>query len=268
MSELNSNIFKKNGVFKGVNLKRSLNRRKRNAMKVVRRTNKRRPKDVPLKYQYDMFEDSNDEEANKWLSIIQCGVDEAGRGPLFGRVYTACVALPSREDAPDFPFHQLKDSKRFTSKRKLREMFELIKKHCVYGIDFAEATEVDEKNIRIATIDCMNRAISQVREKCPDVGYILVDGCDFINKTPIDHICIEGGDDYYMSIAAASILAKVSRDDWVEQMCIDYPELEKYGIASSKGYATREHIEAVEKYGNSIWHRRSFGVCKRMAEKE
>jgi ribonuclease HII len=263
-------MFKSNGVFKGVNLKKSLKSRKRNYSKVVRRK-KKRPRDVPLKYKFDIYnkdEMEDNEDYNKSLSIIQCGVDEAGRGPLFGRVYTACVILPSREDEPEFPFHQLKDSKRFTSKRKLKEMFDIIKEKCIYGIDYADSREVDEKNIRIATIDCMNRVISQVKEKCPEVGFILVDGCDFINKSDIEHICIEGGDDLYMPIAAASILAKVSRDEWIKQMCIEHPELEKYGIERSKGYATREHIEAVEKYGNTPWHRRSFGVCKRMAEKD
>lgn len=216
--------------------------------------------------------------------IIEAGVDEAGRGPMFGRVYTACVVLPTKEQNPNFKFDILKDSKRFTSKKKLNEAYEYIIENAIeYSIQYMEAETIDAINIRNATLQCMVHSILHIKkENTPQL--VLVDGCDFPrkfhmydtgrnefedNETKLDFesICIEGGDNLYCSIAASSILAKVSRDRWIEEMCIIYPYLDElYGMNSHKGYGTKKHIDAIKKYGITKWHRKSFGICKNSKE--
>jgi ribonuclease HII len=109
----------------------------------------------------------------------------------------------------------------------------------------------------------MNDCITNISTK-PD--YILIDGCDFINKTgnpDLKYKCIEGGDNWYVSIAAASILAKVERDRYIEELCGIHPELEdKYGISSNKGYGTKKHIQGIKDNGITPHHRKSYGICK------
>jgi ribonuclease HII len=195
--------------------------------------------------------------------LLEAGIDEAGRGPLFGRVYTAVVILPSE----DFDHSKIKDSKRFSSKKKLMEVYNYIKENCVsYSVTYMDETVIDRENIRQATIQSMHNSIQNLSIK-PDI--LLVDGCDFKSYTdnetnkPIDHICIEGGDNWYTSIAAASILAKVERDIYIEELCEQYPELrEKYELHKNKGYGTKKHIEGIKQYGISPWHRKTFGICR------
>ncbi len=205
--------------------------------------------------------------------FIEIGIDEAGRGPMFGRVYIGAVVLP--KDSKRFDFSKMKDSKKFHSDKKIKEVAEYIKSNAVaWSVTYAEHTEIDEKNIRKSTIDCMHNAVNDLMEKMnkmADELYLLVDGNDFIpmmklcgdSYIQIPHKCIESGDNTYASIAAASILAKVTRDEYIIQMCKENPDLNtRYDLESNKGYGTKKHMDGIRTHGISQWHRKSFGLCK------
>lgn len=194
------------------------------------------------------------------VEVLECGIDEAGRGPLFGRVYSACVILPLN----GFDHSKIKDSKRFSSKKKLLEVYDYIIENAVdYSVSYNDESVIDEINIRQATLKCMHDAIDRLGVK-PD--FLLVDGCDFKPYKDIPHTTIEGGDNWYTPIAAASILAKVERDKYIEQLCEENPELdEKYGLVKNKGYGTKQHLDGIKEHGISIWHRRTFGICRRFS---
>ena len=205
--------------------------------------------------------------------FIEIGIDEAGRGPMFGRVYIGAVVLP--KDSKQFDFSKMKDSKKFHSDKKIKEVAEYIKSHAVaWSVTYAEHTEIDAKNIRKSTIDCMHKAVNDLMakmNKTADELYLLVDGNDFIpmmklccdSYIQIPHKCIESGDNTYASIAAASILAKVTRDEYIMQMCRENPELNtRYDLESNKGYGTKKHMDGIKTHGISQWHRKSFGLCK------
>lgn len=215
--------------------------------------NKMKAKKEPLKISYN--ENAMEE------CIIEAGVDEAGRGPLFGRVYAACVILPC--DPTSFDHSKIKDSKRFSSKKKLLEVYEYIKENAIsYSVWYEDEKKIDEINIRQATQLCMHKSIENLKVK---PSFILIDGCDFTNnlKEKIPFMCVEGGDNSYTSIAAASIIAKVERDKYIEEMCELFPYLEeKYGIQSNKGYGTKKHLEGIRTYGITDFHRKTFGICK------
>jgi ribonuclease HII len=217
----------------------------------------------------------------------EVGVDEAGRGPLFGRVYTGAVILPPPESASSassagFDFSLLKDSKKFSSDKKIREVSDYIKKHAVaWAISYEEADVIDTINIRRATLQCMRNSIKTVIKKhtaapITDDYLLLIDGNDFIpmgnynqEKCEIDtytHVCVEGGDNTYACIAAASILAKVARDDYIEQLCDQHPVLdEMYSLRGNKGYGAKKHLDGIREHGITQWHRRSYGICKQFA---
>lgn len=175
-----------------------------------------------------------------------CGVDEAGRGPLAGPVCAAAVILPPHADIPG-----LNDSKKLSDKRR-RELFPIIKEQAVaYGIGFADHSMIDEINILQATFYAMEQAISQLSVK-PDLA--LIDGNrerDF--GVPVQTVV--HGDSLSASIAAASILAKVARDDLMLQMAQEYPQ---YGFEIHKGYGTKAHYAALEAYGPCPIHRMTF----------
>lgn len=181
----------------------------------------------------------------KGLSLI-CGVDEAGRGPLAGPVCAAAVILPPHADIPG-----LNDSKKLTDKKR-RELFPLIMEKAVaYGIAFADHREIDEINILQATYLAMQRAIDALTVR-PE--YALIDGNrakDF--GLPVQTVV--HGDSLSASIAAASILAKVTRDDLMVQLAQKYPQ---YGFEIHKGYGTKAHYEALASHGPSAVHRMSF----------
>lgn len=175
-----------------------------------------------------------------------CGVDEAGRGPLAGPVYAAAVILPEYEIIPG-----LNDSKKLTDKRR-RELFPVICDNAVaYGIGIASADEIDEINILQATFLAMSRAINSLPVK-PDIA--LIDG-NRAKDFGIPVKTVVKGDSLSASIAAASILAKVSRDDDMLNSAIEYPQ---YHFDVHKGYGTKLHYEALEKYGPCPIHRRTF----------
>jgi ribonuclease HII len=221
--------------------------------------------------------------------IYEIGVDEAGRGPLFGRVYTAAVILPKGND---FGHSKMKDSKKFSSKKKIEEVADYIKENAVaWSVTFEDEKTIDNINILQATqqsmhhsiIETKKRAIQKMKEteskgddKKDYTFHLLIDGNYFnplsslnlkTNKLEtMPYHCIEGGDNKYTSIAAASILAKVARDKYIEDLCALHPELsDKYSIDSNKGYGSKKHLDGIKEHGITVWHRKTFGICKKYA---
>jgi len=214
-------------------------------------------------------------------TIFEIGVDEAGRGPMFGRVYTAGVILP-KDDT--FDHSKVKDSKKFHSKKKIEEAAEYIKANALgWYVSYEDEKTIDEINILQATQKSMHTSILEVRkqyiQKMKEEGndnyscHLLIDGNYFkpitmVNKKhnkieSIPYDTIEGGDNKYSSIAAASILAKVFRDKYIDDLCLENPELiTKYGLDSNKGYGSKKHMDGIKEHGITIWHRRTFGICK------
>ncbi len=199
---------------------------------------------------------------------LEAGVDEAGRGPLFGRVYTAAVILDQT-----FDHSRVKDSKKFTSKKKIKEASDYIKEHAVsWSITYADEKVIDEINILKATMKSMHESILGLHKK-PE--HLLIDGNYFkpivqVIDEKLVHMpytCVEKGDNTYTSIAAASILAKVARDEYILDLCEKHPELKQYGIDKNKGYGAKIHMEAIKKYGITEWHRKSYKPCKSATEK-
>jgi ribonuclease HII len=207
------------------------------------------------------------------------GVDEVGRGPLFGRVYAAAVILPHL----GFKHDLMKDSKKFTSSKKIKEIADYIKENCIaYSIMYKDEKSIDKHNILNATYDAMHMAIKDTIKTVNTVNtvntinnkyLIIVDGNNFKpltyydsnseNMKEVDTICVVNGDNTYSAIAAASILAKVERDNYIQELCLEYPKLnEYYGISKNKGYGTKQHMEAIKQYGITQWHRKTFGLCK------
>lgn len=204
-------------------------------------------------------------------NTIEVGLDEAGRGPLFGRVYSAAVILPK----DNFDFSQMKDSKKFHSKTKINKVAQYIKDNALYwSVSYEDEETIDRINILKATQWSMHKSLNKIFDNdfSLDSNYLLlVDGNYFIPYTRIlddeikkvNHICIESGDNLYASIAAASILAKVERDKYINELCENNPELkERYSIHTNKGYGAQKHIEGIKEHGISKWHRKTFGICK------
>ena len=207
-------------------------------------------------------------------TIIEIGIDEAGRGPMFGRVYAGVAVLP-KDDS--FDHSQMKDSKKFHSKKKIEQVANYIKENAiVWAVEYEDEQTIDEINILQATQSAMHKGVKNVLgqlDKMTDVKLdnilLLVDGNYFkpystLNKTKtkletIKYQMVEGGDNKYTSIAAASILAKVERDKYIEELCLQNPELiEHYGIDSNKGYGSKKHMDGIKQYGITKWHRKTF----------
>ncbi len=179
------------------------------------------------------------------LSLV-CGVDEAGRGPLAGPVCAAAVILPMGCELPG-----LNDSKKLTEKQRER-LFPLIQERAVaYGVAFASVEEIEEMNILSAVLLAMNRAIEQL-SPAPDMA--LIDG-NTTRDIKIPAQSVVGGDGKCACIAAASVLAKVSRDRLMTELAVQYPQ---YGFEKHKGYGTRAHYAALDEYGPCPAHRMSF----------
>jgi ribonuclease HII len=241
-------------------------------------------------------------------NIYEIGVDEVGRGPLFGRVYCASVIMPINnvdKNGKSYDFSKIKDSKKFTSKKKINEVADYIKENALYwDVSYCDENIIDEINILQATQLTMHKSINNIIKLSninnsksidnEDISeniildlsnsnilsnykshkyFILVDGnyfnpITYLNKNNnkienIPYTTIEGGDNKYISIAAASILAKVERDKYINDLCNENPDLiEKYGINTNKGYGTKKHIDGIKKYGITKWHRKSFSPCK------
>jgi ribonuclease HII len=211
----------------------------------------------------------------------EIGIDEAGRGPLFGRLYVAATILP-KDDS--FRHAEIRDSKKFTSKKKITELAEYIKSHSIaWSIQYIDADEIDRINIRQAVLKAMHQCIRDIIDKIKSKSgentvhlsdfMLLVDGNDFTPYTVYDeatesmqcvrHETIEGGDNLYTPIAAASILAKVERDEYIAKLCEEYPDLiSRYHLDSNMGYGTAKHLDGIVEHGITQFHRRSYGRCK------
>ena len=202
----------------------------------------------------------------------EIGVDECARGPMFGRLYTAAVILPKDES---FRHDWMKDSKKIKSRTKMRELADYIKEHAIaWHIEFAEASLIDEINIRQAVLRSMRESIRQVLQKISSDGVMLVvDGNDFPPYMVFDDttetlreipsVTVEKGDGTYSFIAAASILAKNAHDEYILDLCEQYPLLKtRYSLHENMGYGTAKHMAGIAEHGITQWHRRSFGACK------
>jgi len=178
---------------------------------------------------------------------LEVGTDEAGRGCLAGPVTAAAVILP-----PNFNHPLLNDSKQLTEKQRLLLAPIILEQAICYGISFVNQEKIDEINILNASILAMHQSIDQLTI-CPE--FIIVDGNKFKNYNTIPHQTIVKGDAKYKSIAAASILAKTARDAYMEKIHEDFPY---YFWNKNKGYPTRQHRDAIRKFGACLHHRKTF----------
>ena len=179
--------------------------------------------------------------------IIEAGCDEAGRGCLAGSVFAAAVILP-----PDFYHPLLNDSKQMSEKNRyaLREI--ICKEAIAWAVQEVSAERIDEINILHASFEGMSLAVSKLN---PQPEFLAIDGNRFYTSLKIPFQCVIKGDGKYANIAAASVLAKTFRDDYMLRLAEEYP---MYGWAKNKGYPTREHRLAVREFGLSPYHRKSF----------
>ena len=181
--------------------------------------------------------------------LVEAGCDEAGRGCIAGPVVAAAVILPRGMDFPEFD-----DSKKLTEKQREKLRIKVLENAAAYGVGIVSAQEIDEINILNASFLAMHRAIDQLKIR-PEL--LLIDGNRFNKYKDIKHQCIVGGDAKYQSIAAASILAKTTRDHIMEELDNQYPA---YNWKQNKGYPTIEHKNAVAEHGMSPFHRKTFNM--------
>jgi len=192
--------------------------------------------------------------------VLEVGIDEAGRGPIFGRVYAGAVIWPKNLISP-----LIKDSKKYTKKSEREQAYDFIIENAIaYGVAYVEPEDIDSTNIYKAVMTAMHNAI---KNTYVNPQHILVDGNSF--KPFIDQYgdytsftTVVGGDNKYYSIAAASVLAKVSHDRYVNNLCDQNPALEKYDLRNNMGYGTAKHLAAIKQNGITQYHRQSFKCCK------
>lgn len=183
--------------------------------------------------------------------IIECGCDEAGRGCLAGPVVAAAVILPK-----DYHNTLINDSKQLTKKQRDMLRLEIEKEAVAYAVSFVSEQEIDEINILNASLKGMNRAVQQLKVQ---PQFLLIDGNRFRNETNIPYRCFVKGDATWMPIAAASILAKTYRDEYMLKLDGEYPI---YQWKKNMGYPTPAHQQAVIEHGLSPYHRKSFHLKK------
>ena len=194
---------------------------------------------------------------------IEVGIDEAGRGCLFGPVSIAAVIWSQEEPDPSII---IRDSKKMTERQKNIAYDYIMKNAIAVSHKFIHHDEIDKTNILKSTIKGMHLCLDDIT-KNHNVDTILVDGnqfdfyCDY-NDNYINHKCIVNGDNKYRSIACASIIAKVNRDNYIKQLCDENPILKEYDIHKNKGYGTSKHLEMIKQKGITQWHRKTYGICK------
>ena len=196
---------------------------------------------------------------------LEVGLDEAGRGCLLGPVCIGAVIMNDIRDLP--PPHEIRDSKKCSPKvrSELRRYIE--ENAIVFNVQMIHEERIDKVNILQATMEGMEQCLDDITSVL-NIDKILVDGTYFpiyMNKNTfeaIPHVCIPGGDNKYLNIAAASILAKEYHDEYIMNLCSENPDLNKYDLKNNKGYGTKSHREALKEYGPTIWHRKSFKPCQ------
>lgn len=188
-------------------------------------------------------------------NILEAGCDEAGRGCLAGPVVAAVVILP-----PDFDYGALNDSKKLTEKQR-KELRPIIEENALaWAVEMVSNSEIDKINILNASFLAMNRAAQKLNVK---PGHLLIDGNRFRPQTDIPFTCFVKGDARFYSIAAASVLAKTWRDEYMEKIHQEFPH---YDWKNNKGYPTKKHREAIAKHGITKYHRLSFNLINRQME--
>jgi len=196
---------------------------------------------------------------------LEVGLDEAGRGCLLGPVCIGAVIMNDIRDIP--PPHEIKDSKKCSPKVRsvLRKYIE--DNAVAFNVQMIHEERIDKVNILEATMEGMEKCLDDITSVL-NIDKILVDGTYFpiyMDKNTfeaIPHVCIPGGDNKYLNIAAASILAKEHHDEYIMNLCSENPILNKYDLKNNKGYGTKSHMEALKEYGPSIYHRKSFKPCQ------
>lgn len=200
---------------------------------------------------------------SKDTTSVEAGVDEAGRGSLLGPVFAAAVVWPY--DKQDGMALNIKDSKKLTPKKR-EELAEYIETNAVaFGVGSVDASDIDKMNILNASFSAMHQAIDTVLTKVK-IDHIIVDGNRFKTYMSVDgdflpHSCVVDGDNQFVSIAAASILAKVYHDKWIKETLIQHPVIAKYGVETNQGYGSKKHLEAIKEYGITSFHRKSYKCC-------
>ena len=184
---------------------------------------------------------------------VEAGCDEAGRGCLAGPVFAAAVVLPR-----DYHNPLINDSKQLTLKQREQLRVDIERNAEAWAVCSIDNKGIDRMNILWASVHAMNMAVEQLKVR---PQFLLIDGNRFRNETGIDYLCVVKGDARYMSIAAASILAKTHRDEYMESLHGQYPY---YHWDKNKGYPTKSHYEAIGKYGISPYHRKSFNLDKQL----
>lgn len=185
--------------------------------------------------------------------LIEAGCDEAGRGCLAGPVFAAAVVLPK-----DYRNPRINDSKKLTGKQRMALRAEIEKDALAWAVAQVDNNGIDRMNILAASFHAMNLAVKKLSLK---PQFLLIDGNRFRNETDIDYRFFVKGDARYMSIAAASILAKTYRDEFMEKIHDEYPQ---YNWKKNKGYPTKYHYEAIAQFGITPYHRKSFTLEKQL----
>ena len=194
-------------------------------------------------------------------NLIEIGVDECARGVLFGRIYSAAVIYP-KEGISNKIESMINDSKKLSSKKR-NLIYDTLIKILRYSVAYIDNDEIDLKGIQPCNYKVFHKAIDGLKIK-PDM--ILVDGKCFesyyYNDELINHECIVKGDSKYLSIACASIIAKVEHDRYIINLILENPYLEKYDLCNNMGYGTARHIDAIRCYGYTKYHRKSYKIKK------
>ena len=198
----------------------------------------------------------------KYSDDYEIGIDEAGRGPLIGRVYAGAVVWGTNTQDCEL----IIDSKKLSAKKRAEALKWIKSNVLAWGVGWAEPSEIDSINILNATKLAMDRAITNLENSfnlSQPLNKLIIDGTGWEKKfTNYNVKSIVKGDAIYLPIAAASIIAKEYHDEYIKQLCEDNPDLnEKYNLESNMGYGTKKHLEGLEIYGNSQFHRISFKPC-------
>lgn len=197
------------------------------------------------------------------------GIDEVGRGCLYGPVVAAAVVMPPTSSLSDNMWTQIKDSKKLSPKKRAELAIYIKNVATTYGIGIASVEEIDDINILQATMRAMHRALDQAYDKSA-FDQLKVDGTYFIPykhvnaAQPIPHVCLVGGDASELSIAAASIIAKQYRDELIQRLLQENPDHAVYGLKTNMGYGTKVHIQALHEHGPTIYHRKTFAPISTM----